>query len=96
MVPSCSLTKAGLEGQRRRQARLAPHIRRRALTGNTLLVVFDEGLDRATLEEMVAIERECCPFFELSFDEGSHALTIAVGEADHLPALAALARALGN
>jgi hypothetical protein len=93
MVPSCSLTKAGLESQRSRYARLAPHVRGRALVGSSLTVDFAEGFDRVTLDAAVATERECCPFFEIRFDEDRRRLTVAAREAEHDLALEAIAAA---
>jgi hypothetical protein len=93
MVPSCSLTEAGLEYQRSRYARLAPHVRDRALVDNSFTVQFAEGFDRATLDDAVATERECCPFFEIRFDEDRRRLTVTVREPEHEPALEAIAAA---
>jgi hypothetical protein len=93
MEPSCSLTKAGLESQRGRYARLASHVQRRDLAGSSLTVDFAEGFDRGTLDEAVAIERECCPFFEIRFDEDRRRLIVAVREPEHEPALEAIAAA---
>jgi hypothetical protein len=94
MAPSCSLTKAGLEAQRGRYARLAPHVISRTRRPGAIEVHFGEGVDRGVLEEAVATERECCPFFEIAFDEGVRRLSVAVGRREHEPALAAIAEAL--
>jgi hypothetical protein len=92
---SCSLNGAGLDAQRRRYARLAAHVWRRSLHGGTLVVDFAPDVDRAALEEALATERRCCPFFEIRFDEPSRRLTVGVAETDQQPALAAIAAALG-
>jgi hypothetical protein len=95
IAASCSLNRAGLEAQRRRYARLAAHVRDRSLGGGTLVVDFAPDVDRAALEEALATERECCPFFRIRFDERSRRLTMGVADAEQEPALAAIAAVLG-
>jgi hypothetical protein len=45
--------------------------------------------------ELIAVERRCCPFFELDWDPEAHRLTVAVSRDEHQPALAAIAGTLG-
>ena|SRR5437870_5648835 len=88
---SCALDERGLRRQRERYARLAPsvvHVRRAA---QELLVEFAPSFDRATLAALIAVERECCPFFALHFDEGSRRLRVGVGDPEAAAALHALA-----
>ena len=59
-------------------------------------VRFDASLDRDLLDDTVRIERACCPFFAIAFDERARRLTISVAGLDHAPALDALAWALGE
>jgi hypothetical protein len=75
---------------------LAPYVRARSRSGRTLVVEFVDGFDREVLDEMVATERECCPFFDLAFDEDSRRLTVAVREPEHEPALAAISAVLAR
>jgi hypothetical protein len=44
--------------------------------------------------ETVAIERECCPFFTLTWEPNRRRLTISISQAEHEPALDAIAFAL--
>ena len=94
-VPSCALTDAELTRQVERQRRLAPDVERAVRDGAALEVQFRPGFDRGALDEMIAIERECCPFFTFAFDEGERTLTIGVEEVKMAPALDALGYQLG-
>jgi hypothetical protein len=91
---ACALDADGLSVQRDRYARVA-----RAITGSRrepgeLLVDFDPAaLDRGLLEEALAIERECCPFYALRFDGAR--LSVRVAEPHQEPALDAIAHLLG-
>ena len=94
-VPSCALDSDGLRQQGGRLAALAPSVVATQRGAGRLEVTFAPDYDRELLEEALAVERECCPFFSLSLDESARRLTIAVSCADHEPALAALADQLG-
>jgi hypothetical protein len=94
-IPSCSLSAAGLERQRARHARLAPDVVAAQRSEAGLEIRFATGYDRDALAELVAVERECCPFFELRIDEDERSLRAWVGDPAHAPALDALAAALG-
>jgi len=88
---SCALDEQGLRHQRERYTRLARsvvHVRRAA---QELIVEFASGFDRATLAALIAVERECCPFFAFEFDDGSRHLWVGVREPDAAAALEALA-----
>jgi hypothetical protein len=47
------------------------------------------------VKELVAVERRCCPFFDLSWEPEERLLSISVSRADDEPALDAIAYALG-
>ena len=57
------------------------------------------ALAHATLKEanekLIAVERECCPFYELDYNPSARHLTIVVDQAEHEPALRAIAYSLG-
>jgi hypothetical protein len=95
-IPSCALDEAGLREQRARYVRLAPSVASLGREGRAVEVEFADGFDQRTLEETIAVERECCPFFEFEFDESERRLRITVREAEQAPALDALAHSLGN
>ena len=48
-----------------------------------------------TVEELVAVERRCCPFFALDWDPSNRQLRVSVAKPGDEPALAAIADALG-
>ena len=88
---SCALDEQGLRRQRERYTRLGPsvvHVRRAA---QELVVEFACGFDRATLAAVIAVERECCPFFVFEFDDSSRRLRVGVREPDAAAALQAIA-----
>ena len=94
-IPSCKLDEAGRRTQGERYARVRESVAAATAEGDAVVVDFDEGLDGEVLEEALAVERECCPFFVLDFDAGRRRLRASVRDADHLPALDVLAEALG-
>jgi hypothetical protein len=51
--------------------------------------------DPALVEELIAVERSCCPFYDLAYEPDERLLTIAVTTGEHEPALGAIAFALG-
>ena len=94
MFPTCALDEDGIRAQRERYARLAPDVTRLRRESEVIVIDFREDFDRDTLDEALAVERECCPFFLFDFDERAHRLRTSVRERDHLPALDAMAHAL--
>lgn len=94
-VPHCALDTAGLQHQGARYARLAPAVASLERNGRMLTVEFGASVDRRLLEQTLAIERECCPFFTLELDEAERRLRASVDDEDHAAALDALAAALG-
>jgi hypothetical protein len=60
-----------------------------------LVVELGGGVDPELVEELVAVERACCPFFELRWEADISRLSIGVSRAEDEPALTALAFALG-
>jgi hypothetical protein len=94
-IPSCSIDEAGLADQRARHARLAPNVTRLERADEAIVLEFDEDYDREALDSLIAVERECCPFFEFDFDPAQRRLRVTVGETEQAPALDALGAALG-
>ena len=95
-IPSCALDEAGVREQRARYGRLALSVNRVEREAQAVLIEFREGFDQETLGQALAIERECCPFFRFELDEPKRRLRATVHEAEHIPALDALAHALGG
>ncbi|HKP88672.1 MAG TPA: hypothetical protein VJT75_01740 [Thermoleophilaceae bacterium] len=92
--PRCDLDEAGLRDQGARYARLAPSVLAVEREPRALTVRFGPDLDVDLLEEALAVERRCCPFFELDFEGRGRRLRASVSEAEHASALDALAAAL--
>jgi hypothetical protein len=46
------------------------------------------------VDELVAVERRCCPFLDLRWDPNERRLSVAVSRAEHEPALDAITAAL--
>lgn len=78
-----------------RYARLAGSVRTAAHDPRRLEVSFAPDYDRALLDEAIAIERECCPFFAISLDHGARRLVIEVPEDENPVLLDGIASALG-
>jgi hypothetical protein len=94
MAPSCGLDETGLRLQYARYrtagagARVVQRSRRR------LVVDLDEKVDLKLVDELLAIERECCPFFELGWRPDARRLSVSVSQKRHEPALDAIALGL--
>jgi hypothetical protein len=95
MAPSCALDEVGLRLQLERYRRAGQGARRIEQTRRRLVVELDEHVDGKLVEEAIAIERECCPFFALDWEPAPRRLTVAVSRVEHEPALDAIAFALG-
>lgn len=93
-IPSCGATDQELRDQRRRQARLAPGVTGSRREDGAVVVEFAPDFDRPALEELIEVERRCCPFFRFEFDESDRRLRVSVGDDAHAPALDALASLL--
>jgi hypothetical protein len=63
-------------------------------TPRRLVVDIDRHVDPKLVDELLAIERECCPFFQLGWQRDARRLTVAVSQAEHESALDAIAFAL--
>jgi hypothetical protein len=96
MLAECALDEDGARRQleRYRQAgrgaTLIAHTRRR------LTVELDARVAPELVEELLATERACCPFFKLTWEPGRRRLGFAVRAAAHEPALEQISLALGG
>jgi hypothetical protein len=93
-IASCSLDSAAMNAQRERYRRLGRSVSRIARRPGVLSVEFAPDLETELVEETVAVERECCPFFRFDFDPAARSLTIGVESGDQDAALDALRDAL--
>jgi hypothetical protein len=94
MAPSCALDEAGLRSQLERYRKAGRNARVIERTPRRLVAELDQNVDAELVAETVAVERECCPFFALTWEPGRRRLTVAVSQAAHEPAIDAVAFAL--
>jgi hypothetical protein len=59
------------------------------------LVVRVGAISDVSVEELIAVERRCCPFFELNWEPTERQLSISVSRREDEAALEAIAHALG-
>ena len=91
---ACSLDETEMAAQRARYAVVARHVESLASGERSLKARLDESLDGAVLRELIDVERECCPFFEIGYDATDHVLSVSVSTDEHAPALQAIAHSL--
>jgi hypothetical protein len=91
MASSCSLDEAGLSLQLERYRQTGKAARLVERTLRCLVVDLDHQVDPKLVEETIATERECCPFFTLGWQPERRRLTISISRAEHEPALEAIA-----
>lgn len=94
MAPSCALDEAGLRLQLERYRQAGQNTRLIERTHRSLVVDLDDGVDAELVAETVAIERECCPFFTLTWEPDRRRLTISVSQAEHESAIDTIGFAL--
>ena len=92
---SCSLDAAGLEAQASRYRRAGDGALVVAREPRRFEVVLGPDTDGDEVAELVAVERECCPFFEIGWVPEERRLSFGVSRDEDAPALEAIAYALG-
>jgi hypothetical protein len=96
MAPSCALDEDGLRSQLERYRQAGRNARLIERTPRRLVAELDESVDIQLVAEAVAIERECCPFFAVTWQPDRRRLTVSVSQLAHEPALDAIAFALNR
>jgi hypothetical protein len=94
MAASCALDEAGLRAQLQRYRQAGQNARLIERTPRSLVADLGRDVDTQLVAQTIAIERECCPFFALTWEPDRRRLTVAVSQAAHEPALDAIAFAL--
>ena len=89
----CRLDLDGLREQKRRYERVSASIETVHRGPTELTAQLTADVDEGLVSELVATERECCPFFTIDWDRGARNLSFA-GAAEHADALDAIAYAL--
>jgi hypothetical protein len=94
MAPSCALDEPGLLAQRERYRRAGRGARIVRRTRRRVVVDLGASVDTNDVDELIAVERECCPFFELQWAPELRRLSVSVSRAEHEPAIDAILHAL--
>ncbi len=74
---TCSLSDRALTRQLERFEQIGRQAISTRRGEDEMTVTLAAGLDEDLLQETLAIESECCPFFRLQWDAGLRVLTIA-------------------
>ena len=85
LIDGCSLDGAGRDGQRARLTMLRTSVVGIERVPDELRVRFGAGVDERVVKEVVAVERGCCSFLDLDYDESVRVLRI--GSPDRSDAL---------
>jgi hypothetical protein len=92
---SCALDADGVRAQGARYARLAASATRVDRAEDAIVIRLRDGADARLIEELIATENECCPFYRFDFRPDLGRLSIGVDSPEQRPALDAVAAALG-
>jgi hypothetical protein len=90
-ILQCNLDAAGARAQRDRYAHVSAGVTAISREDRSLIAALSPDVDAAVVDELVATERACCPFFDIGWD-GSR-LSFAVS-AEHAAALDVIEEAL--
>lgn len=89
---SCSLDPDDRRDQFARFAMVAKSVASVERQPRLMRFELDDDVDRPVLEELIAIESECCPFYD--FDLTGNVLSVGVQTDEFAPALEAIAELL--
>jgi hypothetical protein len=96
MAPAaCALDDAELCAQLARYRAVGADAELVERTRRRLVIRVDESVSDLAVEELVAIEMRCCPFFDLEREQRLRRLSISVSRQEQEPALDAIVYALG-
>ena len=95
VYPGCAATANELRRQHERMKALAPTVSHVYEASDQLTIEFAPDFDRELLDETLAVERVCCPFFGFRLDDGGRRLTVTIDDSERRAALEALSHALG-
>ena len=95
MEPSCSLNEAQLAEQLAGYARAGRGAEVIGRERRRRVIRVGSDVPESLILRLIEVERGCCPFFEMVWDEASRRLAIEVPDSDQEPALEAIVSALG-
>jgi len=90
----CSLDEPGMREPRARYSRIARSVTSVERRADVIRLSLSADFDRRTLDELIKVEAECCPFFRFALSEARSQLEISVDDPEMLPALDAIAAGL--
>jgi len=90
----CSLDEPGMREQRARYSRIAHSVMSLDRRADVITLSLSADFDRRTLDELIKVEAECCPFFRFALNEARFQLEISVDDPEMIPALDAIAAEL--
>ena len=90
----CSLDAKGLETQLERYRRIGEGAELIDTAARGFAVRLRPGVPASDVEKLIAVERECCPFFDITWDPPQRRLAFVVPTEEDGPALDAIAHAL--
>jgi hypothetical protein len=95
MAPGpCTLSDGDLRAQLDRYRAIGSGGEGRWINATSVELVVGAGVPDGLVEQTVATEQSCCPFFELLWEPGSRRLAVSVSRAEDVSALDVIARAL--
>jgi hypothetical protein len=93
--PTCSLDEAGLRAQLARYRSVGAGADLLERSRRRLVIRVGELVSDLLVEQLVAVERRCCHFFDLGWEQRPRLLSISVSRPQEEPALDAIVYALG-
>jgi hypothetical protein len=92
-IADCTLSPDALGDQLERYRRLGSTATRIERHDRRFVITFGRQMDTELLERAIEVERECCSFLALDYDDSTRGLSVAAG-ADRVDALDAVLAAL--
>jgi hypothetical protein len=95
-VPSCDLDADGRRAQAARYTTIAEAVTGVRREPERVVVEFDDRLEAALIDEVIAVERECCPWLRFTFDTAARRLAISTTDPAMVSALGAFEDAFAH
>jgi hypothetical protein len=92
---ACSLDEVALRSQLERYRTAGEDATIIERGPRRLIIAIGEKVPAGVVDQLVSVERECCPFFGLDWQPAERRLALSVADSWHEPALEAIASALG-
>src|SRR5947209_14015404 len=90
---ACTLDARAFSEQAARYGRVAQAVAELQRAPLAVTALLDPSVEPELVEELVSVERECCPFYAIEWDPGQARLRFSV-DSQHALALDAIAAAL--